>query len=49
MPERVVESFSVKRLEVLDAQGNIDSSLAPKLTVYYNRLSFAYAFTILGR
>ncbi len=29
MPERVVESFAVKRLEILDAQGNIDSSLAP--------------------
>ena len=32
MPERVVESFAVKRLDILDAQGNIDESLAPKLS-----------------
>src|SRR5512144_1969670 len=32
MPERVVESFAVKRLEILDAHGNIDQSLSPKLS-----------------
>jgi pyruvate dehydrogenase E1 component alpha subunit len=32
MPERIVESFQVKRLEILDEKGNVDGALAPSLT-----------------
>lgn len=47
MPERVVESFEVKRLEILDAQGNIDQSLAPKLSD--DELKRMYELLVLSR
>ena len=32
MPERIIESCNVKRLEVLDEKGNADESLMPSLS-----------------
>jgi pyruvate dehydrogenase E1 component alpha subunit len=32
MPEEIIESFSVKRLQVLDESGDLDASLAPALS-----------------
>ncbi len=32
MPEKILESFQVKRLDILDEKGNADVSLAPALT-----------------
>lgn len=32
MPEQILESFQVKRLEILDQKGNPDASLAPSLS-----------------
>ena len=32
MPEKILESFSVKRLDILDAKGEVDTSLMPSLT-----------------
>ncbi|MBI5639923.1 MAG: pyruvate dehydrogenase (acetyl-transferring) E1 component subunit alpha [Nitrospirae bacterium] len=31
MPEKIIESFNVKRLDILDEQGNADASLMPSL------------------
>lgn len=47
MPERVVESFAIKRLEVLDERGNIDSSLAPSLTD--DEIKRIYELLVLSR
>src|SRR5271169_3175831 len=32
MPEKTIESISVKRLEILDEKGEVDSSLMPALS-----------------
>ncbi len=32
MPERVMESFQVKRIDILDEKGNVDGALAPSFT-----------------
>ncbi len=32
MPEKILESFQVRRLDILDEKGNVDASLAPALT-----------------
>jgi pyruvate dehydrogenase E1 component alpha subunit len=32
MPEKILESFTVKRIEILDEKGNADESLMPKLS-----------------
>lgn len=32
MPENIIESFNVKRLEILDEKGNVDESLMPSLS-----------------
>lgn len=32
MPEKIIESFTVKRLDILDERGNADESLMPSLT-----------------
>lgn len=32
MPERILESINVKRLDILDEQGNADAALAPQLS-----------------
>jgi len=32
MPEKIIESFNVKRLDILDENGNADESLMPSLT-----------------
>lgn len=32
MPERIIESCDVKRLEILDEKGNADESLMPPLS-----------------
>jgi pyruvate dehydrogenase E1 component alpha subunit len=47
MPERVVESFQVKRLEILDERGNADSALAPALSD--DELKRMYELLVLSR
>ncbi|MBI5212309.1 MAG: pyruvate dehydrogenase (acetyl-transferring) E1 component subunit alpha [Nitrospirae bacterium] len=32
MPERIIETFDIKRLEILDEKGNVDESLMPSLS-----------------
>ncbi|MGB9715703.1 MAG: pyruvate dehydrogenase (acetyl-transferring) E1 component subunit alpha [Thermodesulfovibrionales bacterium] len=32
MPEKIIESFQVKRLEILDEKGNVDESLMPSIS-----------------
>ncbi len=32
MPERIIESFDIKRLDILDEKGNVDESLMPSLS-----------------
>ncbi len=32
MPEKIIESYQVKRLDILDEKGNVDSALAPSFT-----------------
>ena len=32
MPEQIIESYQVKRLDILDEKGNLDDTLAPSLT-----------------
>ncbi len=47
MPEHIVESFQVKRLEILDAQGNADSALAPPLSD--DEIKKMYELLVLSR
>ncbi len=47
MPEQIIESYQVKRLDILDEKGNSDDALAPSLTD--SELMKMYDFTILAR
>jgi pyruvate dehydrogenase E1 component alpha subunit len=47
VPEQIIETFQVKRLEILDEQGNVDSSLAPVLKD--EELKGMYELLILAR
>ncbi len=47
MPENVLESFQVKRLDILDEQGNADANLLPSLSD--NELKRMYETFILAR
>jgi len=47
MPEHIVESIQVKRLDILDEQGNADGALAPSLTD--DELKRMYELLVLSR
>jgi len=47
MPEHIVESFQVKRLEILDEKGNGDSALMPSLTD--EQIKKMYELLVLSR
>jgi len=47
MPEHIVESIQVKRLDILDEQGNADGALAPSLTD--DELKRMYELLVLTR
>lgn len=47
MPEKVIEEFSVSRLEILDENANVDEALEPKLTD--ERLLAMYRAMVLAR
>jgi pyruvate dehydrogenase E1 component subunit alpha len=47
MPEHIVESFQVKRLDILDEQGNVDAALEPSLTG--DELKRMYELLVLSR
>jgi pyruvate dehydrogenase E1 component alpha subunit len=47
MPESVIESFHVKRLDILDEHGNVDESLAPSLSD--DELKKMYELLVLSR
>jgi len=47
MPEQLVETFHVKRLDVLDEKGNVDNALAPSFTD--DELKKMYEILILSR
>ena len=47
MPEHIVESIQVKRLDILDEQGNADGALAPSLTD--DALKRMYELLVLSR
>ncbi len=47
MPEKVIESFNVKRLDVLDEKGNVDESLMPSLTD--DEIKRMYELMVLAR
>ncbi len=47
MPEKVIESFNVKRLDILDEKGNVDESLMPSLAD--NEIKKMYEVMVLAR
>jgi pyruvate dehydrogenase E1 component alpha subunit len=47
MPEKIIESFTVKRLDILDEQGNVDASLMPSLSD--KEMKNIYELLILAR
>ncbi len=47
MPERIVESFQVRRLDILDEKGNVDGALIPSLTE--DELKRIYEVLVLAR
>jgi pyruvate dehydrogenase E1 component alpha subunit len=47
MSEKILESFQVKRLDILDEKGNVDASLAPTLTD--DELKRMYEILVLAR
>lgn len=47
MPEKIIESCNVKRLEVLDEKGNVDESLMPSLSD--EQIKKMYELLILSR
>ena len=47
MPEQIVESFQVKRLDILDQKGNEDGALVPSLTD--DQLKRMYELLVLSR
>jgi pyruvate dehydrogenase E1 component alpha subunit len=47
LPERIVESFQVKRLDILDEKGNADSALSPSFTD--EELKKMYELLVLSR
>jgi pyruvate dehydrogenase E1 component alpha subunit len=47
MPETIIESFSVKRLDILDEKGNVDESLMPPLAD--DEIKKMYEVMVLGR
>lgn len=47
MPERIIESFNIKRLDILDENGNVDESLTPSLSD--SEIKRIYELLILSR
>jgi pyruvate dehydrogenase E1 component alpha subunit len=47
MPEKILESFQIRRLDILDEKGNVDASLAPALTD--DELKKMYEALVLAR
>ncbi len=47
MPERIIESFNIKRLDILDENGNADESLTPSLSD--SEIKRIYELLILSR
>jgi len=47
MPEKILESFSVKRLDILDEKGEADSSLMPSLS--HDQIKRMYEVMVLAR
>jgi pyruvate dehydrogenase E1 component alpha subunit len=47
LPEKIIESYQVKRLDILDEKGNLDDSLAPSLAD--SELMRMYDLLILAR
>lgn len=47
MPENIIESFNVKRLDILDERGNVDESLMPPLSD--QDIKMFYEVMVLGR
>src|SRR3990172_5024909 len=47
MPEKIVESFNVKRLDILDEKGNADESLMPPLSD--EQIKRMYEIMVLSR
>lgn len=47
MPERIIESFNVKYLDILDENGNVDESLMPSLSV--EDIKRLYELLVLSR
>jgi len=47
MPEKVIGSFQVKRLDILDEKGDVDTALMPALSEAYVRRM--YELLILAR
>ena len=47
MPEKIIESCNVKRLDVLDEKGNVDESLMPSLSD--EQIKKMYELLVLSR
>ncbi|MCI0528438.1 MAG: hypothetical protein L0Y56_13445, partial [Nitrospira sp.] len=47
MPEKIIESFEVRYLEILDVKGDVDESLMPSLS--HAEIQKMYELLVLSR